>query len=127
MCVKILLIEDFDEFRVLVKDYLKSQDSNFKIFEASSGELGVVAALRERPDLILMDLRLPQDNGLTTAGRIKKYLPGCKIILLTMFETEAFKKAFKSNDIMAYIGKSEIYDKLMPVIREAMDKKNCQK
>ena len=48
---------------------------------------------------------------------IKKYLPQCKIIVLTMFETEAFKSVFKSSDIVAYIGKSELYEKLMPCIK----------
>ena len=118
MYKKILLIEDNDDFRNIVKDFLKTQDEDFQIFEASSGELGIVEALRDKPDIILMDIRLPNANGIDTAARIKKYLPSCKIIVLTMFETETFRNVFKSHDISAYLGKSELYDKLMPLIRK---------
>ena len=115
---KILLIEDHDDFRNIVKDFLKTQDDHLQIFEAPSGELGIVEALREKPDIILMDIRLPNANGIDTAARIKKYLPHCKIVVLTVFETEAFKNVFKSSDIVAYLGKSELYEKLMPLIRK---------
>lgn len=117
---KILLVEDYDDFRKIVKDYLKSQDSDFEIFEASSGELGIVAALREKPDIVLMDIRLPNINGIDAANRIRQYLPSCKIIVLTMFEGETFREVFKSADISGYLGKSELYDKLMPLIHKCL-------
>lgn len=115
---RILLIEDYDDFRKIVADYLKTQDASFEIFEASSGELGVVTALREKPHIILMDIRLPNMSGIDTAAKIKKYLPDCKIIALTMFETAAFREVFKSGDISAYVGKSELHEKLMPLIQK---------
>ncbi len=117
---KILLIEDYEDFRKIVKEYLKSQDDSFEIFEASSGELGIVAALREKPDIILMDIRLPNINGIDAAGRIRQYLPHCKIIVLTMFEGETFREVFKSVDINGYLGKSELYEKLMPLIHKCL-------
>jgi len=120
MNLKILVIEDHDDFREIVKTHLKSQNLNLQIFEASSGEVGEVIALRERPDIILMDIRLPNANGIDTATRIKKNLPECKIIILTMFETEVFRNIFKSNDISAYVGKSELYEKLIPIIKRVV-------
>ena len=64
-----------------------------------------------------MDIRLPNINGIDAATRIRRHLPDCRIVVLTMFETEAFRKVFKSGDITAYIGKSELYDKLLPVVK----------
>ncbi len=120
MPTKILIIEDHDDFRAMVKSYLEKQDIQLQVFEAPTGESGVIKALREKPDIILMDIRLPNMNGIDAAGRIKKYLPECKIIVLTMFETEAFRNVFKSQDIEAYIGKSELYEKLVPLLKEIL-------
>ncbi len=119
---KILIIEDHDAFRQVVRDYLLKQDFESDIFEAPSGELGVVKALREKPDIILMDIRLPGLNGIDAATRIKQYLPKCDIIVLTMFETKAFKKVFKSDDVIYYIGKSELYEKLVPAIKRIFNR-----
>lgn len=120
MSTKILIIEDHDDFRSMVKSYLEKQDIPIEVFEAETGEAGVVKALRAKPEIILMDIRLPNMNGIDAAGRIKKYLPDCKIIVLTMFETEGFRSVFKSQDIVAYIGKSELYEKLVPLLKEIL-------
>ena len=120
MATKILITDDHDEFRMTVRSYLEKMDDNFEIMEASSGEAGVLKALRERPDIVLMDIRLPDISGIDAASQIKNDFPSCKIIVLTMFETEAFREVFKSNDIEAYLGKSELYEKLIPTITKVL-------
>jgi len=120
MPAKLLIVEDHDDFRDVVKKHIQDQDASIEIIEAESGEIGILKAMREKPDIILMDIRLPSINGLDAASRIKQYLPKCKIIILTMFETDSFRKVFKSKDISAYIGKSELFDRLFPVIRELL-------
>ena len=123
MAKKILIVEDHKDFRETVKNFLEGQNLDLQISEADSGEMGIGIAVKEKPDIILMDIRLPDMNGLEAASEIKKRIPECLIILLTMFETEAFRSVFKSNDIAAYIGKSELYDKLIPQIREILKQK----
>ncbi len=123
MSIKILITDDHDEFRTTLHRYLEESSPDFKIFEASSGELSILKALREKPDIVLMDIRLPEMNGIEAARRIKQNLPESKIIILTMFETEAFREIFKSDDIEAYIGKSELYEELLPMISSLAENK----
>lgn len=118
MQTKILIVEDHDDFRAVVRQHLESQDLDAEILEASSGELGISKALRFRPHIILMDLRLPGMSGIEAAGRIKQLLPDIEILILTMFETTAFQEVFKSSDVSAYIGKSELYERLVPEIKK---------
>jgi NarL family two-component system response regulator LiaR len=122
MTAKILIVEDHDDFREIVKTYLQNRRLDVEILEAVTGEAGVEKALREKPDIVLMDIRLPNMNGIDAASQIKKHLPGCEIIVLTMFETETFKKVFKTEDVSAYIGKSEIYEKLVPAIKKILSR-----
>ncbi|OGX42871.1 MAG: hypothetical protein A3G91_00245 [Omnitrophica WOR_2 bacterium RIFCSPLOWO2_12_FULL_50_9] len=117
---KILIVDDNDDFREVVRQYLEMQDRELEIHEADSGELGLASAFHERPDVVVMDLRLPQMNGIDAAERIKENDPACDIILLTMFETEEFKRGTPKGAISVFIVKSDIYDRLMPAIRRCL-------
>ena len=124
MPAQVLIIEDHDDFRQTVKSYLESQHMGIKVSEASSAEIGVPLALRIRPQIILMDLRLPGMNGIEAADRIKAQLPECTIIILTMFDIDSFKQIFQSAAITAYVGKSELSETLIPIIRNILIPQN---
>jgi two-component system, cell cycle response regulator DivK len=69
MSKRILLVEDQEDGRRIVRDLLAASD--FRLFEATTGEEGLALAERERPDLILMDIQLPGLDGYEVARRIK--------------------------------------------------------
>ena len=56
--------------------------------EAATGAEAVRAALAERPDLCLLDVRMPEGDGITAAGTIRRSLPAVKIVLITAFPDE---------------------------------------
>jgi two-component system, cell cycle response regulator DivK len=69
MAKRILVIEDHEENRRIMHDLLSH--GGYEMLEAHTGEDGVAAAARERPDLILMDIQLPGIDGYETTRRIK--------------------------------------------------------
>ena len=66
---KILIVEDSDRDRRLIRMVLDSQGHD--LLEAADGKQGLALALKEKPDLIVMDVRLPEMNGLEVAGKLK--------------------------------------------------------
>jgi len=68
---KILLVEDFDDTRLMMKLWL--QRTGYRVVEAESGEEAIVAAEREQPDLIIMDMMMPGMNGLDATHQIRQY------------------------------------------------------
>lgn len=83
MSKRILVVEDNPDNRILITDVLTSL--NYEVLVAVDGEEGVKMAGEEVPDLILMDLSLPQMDGWTATGHIKaqdklKHIP---VIALT--------------------------------------------
>ena len=83
MSKKILVVEDNPDNRILITDVLSSLD--YETVVAVDGEEGVVAAQKEVPDLILMDLSLPKMDGWAATGKIKEIpdLQHIPIIALT--------------------------------------------
>ncbi|MGE0268718.1 MAG: response regulator [Candidatus Omnitrophota bacterium] len=118
MSVRLLMVDDNCEFRAILKSYLITQNLNLEIFEATSAEMAVTKASFVKPHIILMDINLPKLNGLAAAREILKDLPACHLIILTMFEIEAFKKAAKDVNAFDFIAKSDIYERLVPAIKK---------
>jgi CheY-like chemotaxis protein len=69
MTPKILVVEDNDKNRYLVTFLLRAD--GFDVVEAVDGRRALEAALRDLPDLILLDIQMPEMDGYETAGRLK--------------------------------------------------------
>ena len=117
---KVLLVDEHDDFRKTVKNYLKGHHLDLEIFEANSAKMGVLRASFVKPDIVIMDIGLPNHIGLETARQIIEDLPQCDIIILTLFDVEIFKKAAEKIKVRAYIGKNDVFEELLPAIKECM-------
>ena len=120
---KILIVDDHDDFRAMLKEYLKKNNLGLEIFEASTAEMGVTKAACVRPDVVLMDINLPHSNGLEASKHIKGDHPDCDVIILTMFEVRVFKEAASKIEATDFIGKSEIEERLVPAIKRCLESK----
>ncbi len=79
---RILVVEDNEKNMYLISFLLES--SNYEVIKAVRGEEGVKAAIKEKPDLILMDIQLPDIDGLEATKRIRKSKPGKEIPIIAV-------------------------------------------
>lgn len=81
---KILVIDDEESFRQTIR--LCLEDKSFNIITASSGEEGISLFEKERPDIVITDLKMPKMNGLDVLTHIKSLDKNVPIIMLTAFD-----------------------------------------
>ncbi len=89
---------------------------------AGNGREGVEAVLRERPDLVLMDIKMPLMDGIEAARRILESYPVC-IIMLTAFSTVDFQQQAKEVGACGYILKPITSTILLPQMEAAYRKR----
>lgn len=90
---KILVVDDSTLFRKTVRETLQSQFPSLIVSEARDGQEALRAIPTFLPDLIFMDIRLPDGNGLEFTRLIKGLFPDIKIVILTNYDLPEYRDA----------------------------------
>lgn len=85
---KILVVDDAAFMRMMIKDTLKKNGYE-NLIEAADGELAVQSYKAEKPDLVIMDITMPNKNGLEALKEIKEYDPSAKIVMCSAMGQES--------------------------------------
>jgi two-component system cell cycle response regulator DivK len=87
----ILVVDDFDDTRLLLKTWLERK--GFNIVEAANGNQAVAAVLEVRPDLIIMDIEMPEMDGLAATRKIRtiKELDNIPIVAVSAYGAQRFR------------------------------------
>ncbi|MFE8993195.1 response regulator [Streptomyces collinus] len=89
MTVHILIVDDHPVVRFGLRGMLETYDDLRVVGEAGSGDEAIVLAAATRPDVVLMDLRMPGTDGATATARIRQEHPGTRVLVLTTYEGDA--------------------------------------
>jgi len=85
---RILIADDTPTVRKMLCQLFEREDDYVVCSEARNGQEAVEMALKERPDLIILDMAMPILNGLSAARKLKKLMPTVPIILFTQHDIE---------------------------------------
>ncbi|MEU8180093.1 response regulator transcription factor [Micromonospora sp. NPDC049044] len=86
--IRIVLVDDHPVVRLGLRGMLDAEADLTVVGEASSGPEGVEVAAEQRPDIVLMDLRMPGGDGVEATGRILTRAPGVRVVVLTTYESD---------------------------------------
>src|SRR5437667_6269591 len=90
MKIRILLVDDHTILRAGLKMMLNAQPDMDVIGEAHDGRQAIQESQRLHPDIVLMDITMPDMNGIESTRQIKKALPDVKVLILTMHENDEY-------------------------------------
>jgi DNA-binding NarL/FixJ family response regulator len=120
MTVNILIVDDQSLFREGLRTLLSVQPDFEVVGEAGNGEEALRMAIRLKPDIILMDLRMPVMDGVTASQRLRKSLPQSKVIVLTTFDDDEYVFDGLRAGAVGYLLKDVSSEKLFEAIRAAV-------
>jgi two-component system response regulator DesR len=86
--------------------------------EASSGDELIAVALRERPDIALVDVQMPGTDGLDATARLHEELPGCRIVICTTFGRPGYLTRAMEAGAIGFIVKNSTPEALVSSIRK---------
>jgi len=116
--VRILLADDHNIVRKGLRGILEDYDGLHVCGEAANGREAVELALVLEPDIIVMDLAMPELNGIEATRQVKKLLPKSEVVILTMHDTEELIYSAFQAGARAFILKSNDELELVRAIRE---------
>ncbi len=87
--VRVLIVDDYDLFRTGLATLLGEEDNIEVVAQASGGRMGVRLARELRPDVILMDLRMPDLDGIDAIRAIVEERPEARVVALTVLADDA--------------------------------------
>ncbi|MCM3709510.1 response regulator transcription factor [Sporosarcina luteola] len=118
--IRILLADDHEMVRIGVSAYLQTQPDMEVIDEAVNGKEAVEKALALRPDIILMDMVMPEMNGAEATAEIIKHWPEAKIVIVTSFlDDDKVYPALEAGAI-SYILKTSNAKRIAEAIRDTL-------
>ncbi|HTJ43220.1 MAG TPA: response regulator transcription factor [Kofleriaceae bacterium] len=86
--VRVLLVDDQTLFRAGLRTLLSTRPEIEVVGEAGNGEEALAIAAKARPDVVLMDLKMPVLDGVAATRKLRVALPSCRVVALTTFEDD---------------------------------------
>jgi DNA-binding NarL/FixJ family response regulator len=114
--LKVLVADDHEGFRRLLSAFLRTQQGVEIIGEAKDGIEAVDQAERLHPDLVLMDLDMPNQDGFTATREIKDRVPETKVIILSMHGGEVYRRMAWKHAADGFIDKGSMKNALITLL-----------
>jgi DNA-binding NarL/FixJ family response regulator len=116
MPVRTLLVDDNKTFLAAVRNFLLMVPDVEIVGEAHNGWDAVEMANALNPDLVLLDIVMPEMNGLEVARALKDSSHSTRIVFLSMHDSESYRAAARELGAFAYVGKVDFVADLIPII-----------
>lgn len=117
--IRLMLVDDQSLFREALRTLLALQPDFEVVSEAENGERAVALAATHKPDVILMDLRMPVMGGVEATRQVRAAAPTARVVVLTTFEEDEEIFAAMRAGAVGYLLKACSADKLCGSVRAA--------
>ena len=119
--VRTLVVEDFATFRRYVCSVLQQQPELTIVGEAGDGLTAVSLANSLRPELILLDVGLPELNGIEAARQIRQLVPDCNILILSQEMAPEIVEEALALGVRGYVTKTHVQRDLLAAVRAVLE------
>ena len=118
--VRILIADDHEVMRLGIRNLLESVPNWVVYAEASNGREAVDIVSRSTPDIIIMDITMPEMNGFEAAAKIAEIRPEIPVIMFSLHLSEDIIGRFKTGAIRGAVAKSEAARDLLAAVKSVL-------
>lgn len=115
--ISVLLVDDHDLVRAGIRRLLEDESDINVIAEASSGEDALKIARDLKPDVVMMDVKMPGIGGLETTRKLQRSHPQIKVLILTICDDDVFPGRLLQAGAAGYITKGASMDEMVQAIK----------
>jgi len=115
--IRVLLAEDQMMFRTAVRRLLELEGDIEVVAEVTRGDELVAAALAARPDVAVIDIEMPAQDGISAAAELRRSLPICRTLILTMYGRPGFVQRAMEGGVSGFMLKDAPVEALAAAIR----------
>jgi len=116
--LKVLIADDHEIVRQGLSLFLQAAEGFVLVGAAEDGAAAIELAEKERPDLVLVDIKMPKKDGIEAAVEIKKRLPYVKVIVFTAFEDEEEVQRAIEAEVEGYVIKNISAEELLEIMKK---------
>jgi DNA-binding NarL/FixJ family response regulator len=116
--IRILVVDDHEILRRHICTVLGTQPGLDVVAEACSGPEAIQKAEQHQPNVVLLDISIPEINGLMAAPLIKKVAPSAEILIVTSHDNLFFVREAFAAGVRGFLIKTDISSDLIPAVRQ---------
>jgi len=121
MTLDIVIADDHVLFRQGLAALIREQPGWRVIAEAGTGSEAIALARKLKPDVVILDVEMPDMNGIDAAETISAVSPATHIVALSMYANPHYRQGMLKNGAAIYVRKSQSIDELVAAIRTAVE------
>ncbi|MEJ5311352.1 MAG: response regulator transcription factor [Anaerolineae bacterium] len=118
--IRVLVVDDSAHFRGHLNTFLNAEPDIVVIGEAGNGQDAVTQAAQLKPDVVLMDVRMPDLNGLEATRLLRAVHPDARVIMLSRYDVQEYRDEAVASGANGYVVKRALFTELLPAIRGAV-------
>jgi DNA-binding NarL/FixJ family response regulator len=118
---RVIIVDDHDLAREGLRDMLADEPNIEVVGEAATGRKALLQCSRLRPDLVFMDVRMPEMDGLAATREIKQRYPRISVLILTMHENPNYLLEALKAGAAGYVLKDALPEEVVEAVRQVRD------
>jgi DNA-binding NarL/FixJ family response regulator len=115
--IRVVLADDHAVVRKGIREFLEEVDDIRVVAEATTGTEALAASLEQRPDVVVLDIQMPQMSGVEAARQIKSQVPEVRVLVLTAYDDDPYIFAMLQAGASGYVLKNASSDELVRAVR----------